>query len=161
MRNPDEPIAAIPHLLRFEPQECIVFLPMSSDLPVARVDLPTTSGTASSYGDPSRDGLSRCAQPGSSLAIICLTADHKEANVVAAGAVKLVRSRALPRSVSQPLRTSLLVEVGEHRRDRRWSSFVGQAELGEDRSGVFLDRGLREAECRRDRRVRPALRPLL
>lgn len=41
--SPDELVAAIPHLLGFKPQESIVFLPMGSELPVARVDLPTTA----------------------------------------------------------------------------------------------------------------------
>ena len=43
IHSPDELIAVIPHLLGFKPEESIVFLPMRSDLPVARVDLPTTA----------------------------------------------------------------------------------------------------------------------
>ncbi|OLT14746.1 hypothetical protein BJF80_12290 [Serinicoccus sp. CUA-874] len=52
VHSPDELIAVIPHLLGFKPEESIVFLPMRSDLPVARVDLPT-QGLPRTRGSPS------------------------------------------------------------------------------------------------------------
>lgn len=82
VRNPDELIAAIPHLLGFKPQESIVFLPMGSDLPVARVDLPTTPRDRELVWRSIHEGFGRYAQPGSSVGIICLTADREIANLV-------------------------------------------------------------------------------
>lgn len=42
IHSPDELIAVIPHMLGFKPGESIVFVPMRSDLPVARMDIPTS-----------------------------------------------------------------------------------------------------------------------
>ncbi|WP_141013098.1 DUF4192 domain-containing protein [Nocardioides sambongensis] len=82
VRSPDELIAVIPHLLGFKPQESLVFLPMSPELPAARVDLPTTPGDREGVWSSLRDAYSRHAQPGSSLAIACLTADRETATDV-------------------------------------------------------------------------------
>jgi len=79
VRSPDELIAVIPHLLGFKPEESLVFLPMSSELPTARVDLPTTPGDREVVWSSIRDAYSCRAQPGSSLAIVCLTADRETA----------------------------------------------------------------------------------
>lgn len=81
-QNPDELIAAIPHLLGFKPQESIVFVPMCSDLPVARVDLPTTSRDQASVWRSIRDGLTRYAQPGAAVGVVCFTADLQQAELV-------------------------------------------------------------------------------
>ena len=81
VRNPDELVAAIPHLLGFKPQEPIVFVPMRSDLPVARVDLPTTQGDRELVWRSIRDGLSRYARPGSAVSIVCFTADRQQADL--------------------------------------------------------------------------------
>ncbi|MBE7324568.1 DUF4192 family protein [Nocardioides sp. Y6] len=43
IHSPDELIAAVPHLLGFKAEESIVFVPLRPDLPLARVDLPTTA----------------------------------------------------------------------------------------------------------------------
>jgi hypothetical protein len=83
VRTPDELIAAIPHLLGFKPEESIVFLPMRSDLSVARVDLPTTARDRDIVWNSIRDAFSRYAQPGSSLGIACLTDDRHLADSVA------------------------------------------------------------------------------
>jgi hypothetical protein len=83
VRTPDELIAAIPHLLGFQPKESIVFLPIRSDLPVARVDLPTTARDRDVVWNSIRDTFSRYAQPGSSVGIVCLTADRQLADRIA------------------------------------------------------------------------------
>ena len=82
VRNPDELVAAIPHLLGFRPQESIVFVPMRSDLPVARVDLPTKPRDRELVWPSIRDGLTRYAKPGSSVGIVCITADRQMAEEV-------------------------------------------------------------------------------
>lgn len=82
IQNPDELVAVIPHLLGFKPEESIVFLPMGSDLPVARVDLPTTARDREVVWRSIRDAYGRYSQPGSSLAIVCLTADRAMATDV-------------------------------------------------------------------------------
>lgn len=82
VQNPDELIAVIPHLLGFKPEESIVFLPMRSDLPVARVDLPTTARDRDFVWNSIRDAFSRYAQPGTSVGIVCITADHAMAEEI-------------------------------------------------------------------------------
>ena len=82
IHSPDELVAAIPHLLRFKPQESIVFVPMRSDLPVARVDMPTTPRDQELVWRSIRDGLTRYAQPGAAVGIVCFTADRQQADLV-------------------------------------------------------------------------------
>lgn len=82
VQNPDELVAAIPHLLRFKPQESIVFVPIRSDLPVARVDIPTTPRDQELVWQSIRDGLTRYAQPGAAVGIVCFTADRQQADLV-------------------------------------------------------------------------------
>jgi len=59
-----------------------VFVPMRSDLPVARVDLPTTPRHRELVWRSIRDGFSRYAQPGASVCMVCLTADRQCADLV-------------------------------------------------------------------------------
>ena len=80
--SPDELVAVIPHLLGFKPVESIVFLPMGSEIPVVRVDLPTTARDRDAGWRSISDASSRFAKPGSSIAIVCLTADHEAATIV-------------------------------------------------------------------------------
>lgn len=80
--SPDELAAVIPHLLGFKPEESIVFLPMGSDLPVARVDLPTTPRDRELVWRSIRDGLTRYAKPGAAVGIVCITADRQMAHDV-------------------------------------------------------------------------------
>ena len=82
VQNPDELIAVIPHLLGFKPEESLVFLPMRSDLPVARVDLPTTARDRDFVWNSIRDAFSRYAQPGTSVGIVCITADRAMAEEI-------------------------------------------------------------------------------
>lgn len=82
IHSPGELVAVIPHLLGFKPEESIVFLPMGSDLPSARVDLPSKGRDRELVWRSLRDAFSRYAQPGSSVAVVCLTADRDEATIV-------------------------------------------------------------------------------
>ncbi len=82
IRSPDELIAALPHLLGFKPEESIVFVPLRSDLPIARVDLPTTPSDRDLVWSSIGSAFSRHAQPGASVAIVCLTADREHADAV-------------------------------------------------------------------------------
>jgi len=81
VHSPDELVAVIPHLLGFKPEESIIFLPMGSDLPVARVDLPTTPRDREVVWRSISDAYGRYAQPGSSIAIVFLTANREDASV--------------------------------------------------------------------------------
>lgn len=80
--SPDELVAVIPHLLGFKPEESIVFLPMRSDLPVVRVDLPITARDRDLVWQSISDAFSRYAQPGTSVGIVCITADRTIAEEV-------------------------------------------------------------------------------
>lgn len=82
VHSPDELVAAIPHLLGFQPEESIVFLPLRSDLPVARVDIPTTARDREGVWHSISDAFRRYAQPDSNVAIVCLSADREQAHVV-------------------------------------------------------------------------------
>jgi hypothetical protein len=82
IHSPDELIAVIPHMLGFKPSESIVFVPMRSDLPLARMDIPTNPRDRDLAWKSIRDGFSRYAQPGASVAIVCLTADRQTADTV-------------------------------------------------------------------------------
>ena len=82
IHSPDELIAAIPHLIGFQPDESIVFVPMGSDLPVARVDLPMTARDRDEVWDSIGSAFRRYAQPDSNVAIVCLSTDRVQANAV-------------------------------------------------------------------------------
>ncbi|MGD9959004.1 DUF4192 domain-containing protein [Nocardioides sp.] len=82
IHSPDELVAVIPHMLRFRPQESLVFVPMRSDLPVARVDIPTTPREQELVWRSIREGLTRYAQPGAAVGIVCFTADRQQADLV-------------------------------------------------------------------------------
>lgn len=82
IKNPDELVAVIPHMLGFKPEESIVFVPMRSDLPTARVDIPTTPSEQALVWQSIRDGLTRYAEPGAAVGIICFTADRQQAEIV-------------------------------------------------------------------------------
>lgn len=83
VRSPDEPIAVIPHLLGFKPKKSLALLPMSSALPMASVDLPTTPHDREVVRSSIDDCYDRHAQPGSSLAIVCLSTDRQTPTGVA------------------------------------------------------------------------------
>lgn len=112
VRTPDELIAAIPHLLGFRPEESIVFVPMHSDLPVARVDLPVTATDRQAVWMSIRDAFSRYAKPGTSVGIVCLTSDRQ----VAAQVVKDFAARLDTIGIDTGLRVWA--------DDRRWCDFA-------------------------------------
>jgi hypothetical protein len=82
IHSPDELVAVIPHMLRFKPHESIVFVPLGSDLPTARIDLPTTERDRELAWRSIRDGLTRYALPGAAVGIVCFTADRQQADLV-------------------------------------------------------------------------------
>lgn len=82
VHSPDELIAAIPHLLGFKPQESIVLMPIRSDLPTARIDLPTTPRAQELAWRAIREGMSRYARPGAAVGIVCFTTDRQQADHV-------------------------------------------------------------------------------
>ena len=82
VRSPDELIAVIPHMLGFQPEESLVFVPMGSDLPVARVDIPITPRDQELVWQSIRDGLRRYAQPSAAVGIVCFTAERATADLV-------------------------------------------------------------------------------
>lgn len=82
VHNPDELIAVIPHLLGFQPEESLVFLPMRSDLPAARVDMPTTARDRDTVWHSISSAFVRYAQPGASVGIVCITDDRAMAETV-------------------------------------------------------------------------------
>lgn len=82
IHSPDELVAVIPHLLRFKPHESIVFVPIGSDLPTARIDIPTTERDRELAWRSIRDGLTRYAKPGAAVGIVCFTADRQQAELV-------------------------------------------------------------------------------
>lgn len=82
IHSPDELIAAVPHLLGFNAEESILFVPLRADLPLARVDLPTTASQRNEVWDAVRGAFNRYAQPGASVAIVCMTHDQQAAELV-------------------------------------------------------------------------------
>lgn len=82
IRNPDELVALIPHMLGFKPEESIVFVPIRSDFPTARVDIPMTPREQALVWRSIRDGLTRYARPGAAVGIICFTTDRQHADLV-------------------------------------------------------------------------------
>ena len=80
VHSPDELIAAIPHMLGFQPKESIVLVPIRSDLPTARIDLPTTPRAQELAWRSLREGMSRYARPGAAVGIVCFTADRQQAD---------------------------------------------------------------------------------
>ncbi len=96
IHSPDELIATVPHLLGFKAEESIVFVPLRPDLPLARVDLPTTASQRNEVWGAIRGAFSRYAQPGASVAIVCMTHDQQAAELIGhdlAGRAQPVNSR--------------------------------------------------------------------
>ena len=82
IHSPDEPIAAIPHMLGFRPDESVVLIPIRSDLPAARIDLPTKPRAQELAWRAIREGMSRYARPGAAVGIVCFTPARQWAEVV-------------------------------------------------------------------------------
>jgi len=85
IRTHQDAIAAVPHLLGFHPTESLVLMPFSPQLPVVRVDIPTTGEDRDSLWEESlRDALaphaSRTDGP-PRMAAMCFTQDRSNAEV--------------------------------------------------------------------------------
>lgn len=77
IHSPDELVAALPYVLGFKPEESMVFVPMRSDLPSARFDIPTTPHHREVAWESIAAPFSRYAQPGASVGIVSVTADRE------------------------------------------------------------------------------------
>jgi hypothetical protein len=82
VHSPDELIAAIPHMLGFKPQKSIVLVPIRSDLPTARIDLPATPRAEELAWSSIRKGMVRYARPGAGVGIVCFTHNRQQADLV-------------------------------------------------------------------------------
>lgn len=89
VRTPDELLAAMPHMLGFNPNEDLVLVPVSRGLPMARVDLPRTGRDRDLVMRSLSGPYSRNAGPGAMVALVCVTEDGRSAELtsqhVAAG----------------------------------------------------------------------------
>lgn len=92
VRTPDELLAAVPHMLGFNPQESILVVPVSRGLPMSRVDLPRTPEDRAEVVRNLHGPYARHARPGAQVALVCLTEDRRSAELasqhVAAGLEK-------------------------------------------------------------------------
>lgn len=73
VNTPDELLAAVPHILGFNPEESIVLLPLRPGLPVTRVDMPETTSDREKVWDALCGPYGRYARPGAGVAILCFT----------------------------------------------------------------------------------------
>ena len=89
VRTPDELLAAMPHMLGFNPNEDLVLVPVSRGLPMARVDLPRTGHDRAQVMRSLSGPYGRNARPGAMVALVCVTEDRRSAELtsqhVAAG----------------------------------------------------------------------------
>ena len=80
VHSPDELISVIPHLLGFNPQESLVLVPLSPELPVARLDLPTSAREREHAWESVSDVYTRHAQPGATVGLVAFAADRDHAD---------------------------------------------------------------------------------
>lgn len=82
--SPDDLLAALPHVLGFSAEESVVVLPLSSSLPGARIDIPTTPADRRTVVDTLGSAYARNAGAtgGGVLAVVCLTADRPAAEAI-------------------------------------------------------------------------------
>lgn len=73
VNTPDELLAAVPHVLGFNPEESIVLLPLRPGLPVTRVDMPRSTSDREKVWDALSGPYGRHARPGAAVAIVCFT----------------------------------------------------------------------------------------
>lgn len=73
VNTPDELLAAVPHVLGFNPEESIVLLPLRPGLPVTRVDMPRSAADREKVWDALSGPYGRHARPGARVAIVCFT----------------------------------------------------------------------------------------
>lgn len=81
VQSPDELLAAVPHLLGFNPEESVVLVAFSPERPVARVDLPRTAEERERRLEAVRAGMCRHTQPGDTMAVICFSEDRRSSEL--------------------------------------------------------------------------------
>jgi len=81
VRTPEELLAAMPHMLGFNPQEAIILIPVSRGLPVARVDMPRTAEDREGVVEALSGPYGRNARPGARVAVVCVTEDRRSAEL--------------------------------------------------------------------------------
>jgi len=81
VQSPDELLAAMPHVLGFQPEESIVLVPFGPGLPITRVDLPTTARDREEVWDALSGPYGRHARPGARVGIVCITEDRRSAEL--------------------------------------------------------------------------------
>jgi hypothetical protein len=81
VHTPEELLAAMPHMLGFNPQESIVLVPVSKGLPLARVDLPRTRGDRDEVLRSLSGPYGRNARLGAMAALVCVTEDRPSAEL--------------------------------------------------------------------------------
>ena len=78
--SPDELLSALPHVLGFIPEESVVTVPLGSELPVARIDIPKTADERRQVVASLGAAYARnVGQPDTMVAIVCLTEDRHAA----------------------------------------------------------------------------------
>jgi len=81
VRTPDELLAAVPHMLGFNPQESILVVPVSRGLPMSRIDLPRTPEDRDEVMRSLHGPYARYSRPGAQVALVCLTEDRRSAEL--------------------------------------------------------------------------------
>lgn len=117
VQSPDELIAAVPHVLGFKPEESIVLMPITKELPCARVDLPRTAEDRDQVLRAFRAPYGQHARPGAMVALVCVSEDRRSAELA-----------------SQYL-ASGLAEVGVETKLRLWANGQRWVELNTGASG--------------------------
>lgn len=79
VRSPEDLLAAVPHMLGFQPAESIVVVPFGPELPALRVDLPTNPSQRADVWEAVHEGLHRHVRGTARAGIICYTADNAAA----------------------------------------------------------------------------------
>lgn len=80
VRSPDELISVIPHVLGFTPRDSLVLVPLSPELPAARVDLPTSAREREQAWESIGDVYARHARPGAKIGLVSFSADRDYAD---------------------------------------------------------------------------------
>lgn len=98
--SPDELLAALPHVLGFQPTESVVTVPLRAGMLIARVDIPHTAEEQRHAIGGVSQAYARHARPGEAVAVVCFT-DDKQAAQRTSGAVAASLERV---GVAVPIR---------------------------------------------------------
>lgn len=139
IKSHEELIAALPHVLGFEPVESIVVCPVTSGLPFARVDLPRSAQEREEVLQALGGPYARNAGPGAAVALVGVSAD-----------------RAAAEAATEHLAAGLL-QAGLRTRMRLWSNDQQWEELDTGQVGHTGDAAGRvAAQMVLEGAVRPA-----